>query len=190
MSASYNKAKLVGELSDIAKVSRQRVEQMLSALAEIAAREAADGTDVLALCGLSNVGPTDAPTFSFKCPYCASVIEVPSDCAGQAADCPTCHRAFTIPFPTSSQRAAMTAATPSSFISFVCHTCGQEIEAPADLAGTAAECPGCGMTLTVPEVSDPGTSHGAAAQPGAGAAHAADATEKARTLRIELDDLQ
>ena len=104
MSATYNKARLVGELSDIAKVSRQRVEQMLAALAEIAAREAVDGTDVLALCGLSNVGPTNAPVFSFKCPYCASVIEVPSDCAGQAADCPACHRAFTIPLPTSSQR--------------------------------------------------------------------------------------
>lgn len=185
MSAVYTKAKLVGELSDIAKVSRQRVEQILDSLAEIAAREAVDGTDVLALCGLSNVGPSDAPNFSFKCPYCASVIEVSEDCAGQAADCPACHRAFTVPFPNRSQRAAMAAATAGSFITFLCKTCGQEIEAPADMAGSTSECPGCGMTLVVPRESDPGTSQALAAVQ---ASQEEIDAAKGRTVRIELPD--
>ena len=186
MSATYTKAKLLTELSDIAKVSRQRVEQMLDALAEIAAREAVDGIDVLAMCGLSNVGPTNAPTFSFKCPYCASVIEVPEDCAGQAADCPACHRAFTVPFPNKSQRAAMSAATAGEFISFLCKTCGQEIEAPAEMAGSPSECPGCGAALVIPLESDPGTSQ---ALGEVNASEAEIAAAKGRTVRIDPSEI-
>lgn len=186
MSATYTKAKLLTELSDIAKVSRQRVDQILGALAEIAAREAVDGIDVLAMCGLSNIGPTDAPTFSFKCPYCASVIEVPEDCAGQAADCPACHRAFTVPFPNRAQRAAMAAATAGDFISFLCKTCGQEIEAPADMAGTSSECPGCGAALVIPAESDPGTSQALSASQ---ASDEEIAAAKGRTIRIDLSEI-
>ncbi len=186
MSAAFTKAKLLKELSDIAKVSNQRVEQILDALAEIAAREAANGVDVLGMCGLSNVGPTTAPIFSFKCPYCASVIEVPEDCAGQAADCPACHRAFTVPFPNKSQRAAMSAATAGEFISFLCKTCGQEIEAPAEMAGTSSECPGCGAAVIIPRESDPGTSQALSAVQ---ASEEEIAAAKGRTIRIDLSEL-
>ena len=39
---------------------------------------------------------------------------------------------------------------PNGDITFHCPRCGQEIEAPADMAGTDAECPMCGTPLHVP----------------------------------------
>ena len=184
MNAPYSKAKLVAELSETAKVSLKRVEMVLDALSAIAAREAANGVDVAALCGLGQLPPADAPTFSFECPYCGAVIEVTEDCAGQAADCPVCSRAFTVPYPNKAQRDALANAG-GRFVSFLCNVCGQEIEAPAELAGSAAECPACGATLTLPAVSDPGTSQ---ALDSSQASAEEIAAAKGRTIRIELPD--
>ena len=61
------------------------------------------------------------------------------------------------------------------FVSFLCNSCHQEIEASADLVGQIVDCPACGEKITVP---------------------AADETPpvlkealKSRTIRIELDSL-
>ncbi|MGI6494509.1 MAG: hypothetical protein ACOX5G_00165 [Kiritimatiellia bacterium] len=181
MNAPYSKAKLIAELSETAKVSLKRVEILLHAMADISAREAANGVDIAALCGLAAPPPADALTFSFECPYCGTVIEVTDDCAGQAADCPICQRAFTVPFPNRSQRAA---TDPSElFVSFLCITCGQEIEAPIDMAGSPAECPACSAALIIPFESDPGTSQ---ALKSIQASPAEIAAAKGRTIRIEL----
>lgn len=36
-------------------------------------------------------------------------------------------------------------------IGFACGSCGQNLEAPEEMAGTDVECPSCGATITVPE---------------------------------------
>ncbi len=90
-----------------------------------------------------------------------------------------------------------TAGTPSPqkplpkkrMLSFYCKNanCRQEIEAPADMAGTAAECPSCGASFEVPFFSDPGTLHGSdldhkKIDPGT------LKDIKIRTIRIEVPD--
>ena len=90
-----------------------------------------------------------------------------------------------------------TAGTPSPqkplpkkrMLSFYCKNanCRQEIEAPADMAGTAAECPSCGASFEVPFFSDPGTLHGSDLEhkkvdPGT------LKDIKIRTIRIEVPD--
>ena len=72
-------------------------------------------------------------------------------------------------------------------LSFFCKNCRQEIEAPADMAGTASECPSCGTSFEVPFFSDPGTLHGSDLE------HKKPDPEtlkdiKNRTIRIELPD--
>jgi predicted amidophosphoribosyltransferase len=74
------------------------------------------------------------------------------------------------------------------FLSFICPSCKQEIEAPADLAGQETECPTCAAPIHVPNESEPGTLW--AAQPAAQPAltPAQIQAMKSRTIRIELDD--
>ena len=69
-------------------------------------------------------------------------------------------------------------ADENSFVSFVCVTCRQELEAPRDMVGQTVECPSCGARLVVmpPEAS------GTASQTQVDAM-------KSRTIRIELGDL-
>jgi nucleoid DNA-binding protein len=72
-------------------------------------------------------------------------------------------------------------------ISFFCKNCRQEIESPADMAGTASECPTCGASFEVPFFSDVGTLHGSDLEhkkvdPQALKDH------KSRTIRIEVPD--
>lgn len=122
--------------------------------------------------------------FSFKCPFCASVIEVTEDCAGESADCPACKRAFKVPMP--GQRAQRTsAAAEEEFVSFLCNACSQEIEAPIDMAGSQAECPACGSVMVIPYVSEPGTTQ--ALRAGHVDSKMTEAA-KSRTIRIELPD--
>ncbi len=70
-------------------------------------------------------------------------------------------------------------------LSFFCKNCRQEIEAPADMAGTACECPSCGVSFEVPFFSDPGTLHGSDLE------HKSSSELKeikGRTIRIEVPD--
>ena len=76
----------------------------------------------------------------------------------------------------------------TTFLSFVCKACYQEIEAPAGMANREVECPACGAIIEVPETSAPGTvwatADAAVAQPNK---EQVDAM-KSRTIRIELSD--
>jgi DNA-binding protein HU-beta len=70
-------------------------------------------------------------------------------------------------------------------LSFFCKNCRQEIEAPADMAGSACECPSCGISFEVPFFSDPGTLHGSDLD------HKSSSEIKelkGRTIRIEVPD--
>lgn len=70
-------------------------------------------------------------------------------------------------------------------LSFFCKNCRQEIEAPADMAGSASDCPACGVSFEVPFFSDPGTLHGSDLEH-----KPAEALKemKRRTIRIEVPD--
>ena len=70
-------------------------------------------------------------------------------------------------------------------LSFFCKNCRQEIEAPADMAGSASECPSCGVSFEVPFFSDAGTLHGSDLEH-----KPADVLKdiKSRTIRIEVPD--
>ncbi len=83
--------------------------------------------------------------------------------------------------------AAPKSLPPKRMLSFFCKNCRQEIEAPADMAGTSSECPSCGVSFEVPFFSDPGTLHGSDLDNKApGDPDVKDA--RARTIRIEVPD--
>jgi len=72
-------------------------------------------------------------------------------------------------------------------LSFFCKNCRQEIEAPADMAGTASECPACGASFEVPFFSDPGTLHGSDLDQKKPDAETLK-DMRGRTIRIEVPD--
>lgn len=72
-------------------------------------------------------------------------------------------------------------------LSFFCKNCRQEIEAPADMAGTASECPSCGASFEVPFFSDPGTLHGSDLDQKKGESDTFK-DMRSRTIRIEVPD--
>ena len=71
-------------------------------------------------------------------------------------------------------------------ISFFCPNCHQEIEATADMAGTPAECPNCGLTFEVPFFSEAGSIHDEKRQENE--AKASVQAQKGKTMRIDLPD--
>ncbi len=90
-------------------------------------------------------------------------------------------------------------ANNEGLVSFRCVSCGQEIEAPFDMAGTASECPTCGSTIEVPYISEPGTIWGRTMPDTKQASLPANVPQsetppesheamKGRTIRIELPD--
>ena len=62
-----------------------------------------------------------------------------------------------------------------SFVSFICSTCRQEIEASAAMIGQTVECPACGAKLVV--------------APQEQSSQAQLDAMKSRTIRIELSDI-
>ena len=62
------------------------------------------------------------------------------------------------------------------FVSFICTSCRQEIEAAASMVGQTVECPACGAHLVV-------------APPEQTPTQAQLDAMKSRTIRIELSDL-
>ena len=82
---------------------------------------------------------------------------------------------------------------PNGDITFHCPRCGQEIEAPSDMAGTDAECPMCGTPLHVPTPA--GQTHVATTAQGQDVVSASEAEAidpsalKNKTIRIDATEL-
>ena len=80
---------------------------------------------------------------------------------------------------------------PNGDITFHCQRCGQEIEAPGDMAGTDAECPMCGSPIHVPTPS--GNSPTGDAAQNVVSASEAEAIDpealKNKTIRIDATEL-
>ncbi len=69
-------------------------------------------------------------------------------------------------------------ADENNFVSFVCASCRQELEAPQEKVGQSVECPSCGarIVVTPPETVNTATKAQLDAM-------------KSRTIRIELGDI-
>jgi ribosomal protein S27E len=76
----------------------------------------------------------------------------------------------------------------TDFLSFVCPSCHQEIEAPFDMAGQETECPTCATTIKVPDSSQPGTIWAKSEPDDKGPSKTQLDAMKSRTIRIELPD--
>ena len=76
----------------------------------------------------------------------------------------------------------------SSFISFRCTSCEQELEVQIEQAGSSSECPACGNPITIPCASEVGTLR-SLQDPNNKIMSAAEIEAmKSRTIRIELSD--
>jgi len=73
------------------------------------------------------------------------------------------------------------------YLSFICPSCRQEIEAPADLAGQETECPTCAAPIRVARDSESRTLWSATPLNLVGLNDAQIQAMKSRTIRIELD---
>ena len=73
----------------------------------------------------------------------------------------------------------------ANYTSFLCPSCHTEIQATIDMIGQSAECPACGMKLTIPDNREDGvTRHGPNDED-----KSRTQALKSRTIRIELDDI-
>ena len=123
----------------------------------------------------------------FSCIDCGGMVAAPAADVGSRADCPLCAASIVIPArdaaPASSTEEGMPRA--EEFISFVCATCSQEIEAPIDIIGLEVNCPACASVLNVPTAPVPAVPEGLALE---------DDVRKpnlsSMTLRIDLSDLE
>jgi DNA-binding protein HU-beta len=112
-------------------------------------------------------------TVLFSCRKCGSEVEALPDMEGRNMACPWCGVVVVVPAiqhgvppPSGSSDSSIPAQTAvaetqtlddaavtedaAEFVYFRCQSCGQEIEAPKDMAGTGAPCPGCDSPLEVP----------------------------------------
>lgn len=225
---AYTKSRLVRELSWKTEMPQGKVKELLAALTEIACREAR-GTFVLP--GLCKFEVVRRKTRKIRNPRTGEVLVLPEHdalriVAARAAKLAVAPKVAAVPLselpppaetpapepaPAPAPEPAPTpapepapAVNPDQPISFRCPRCGQEIEAPGDMAGVEAECPTCGNIVKVPAVSESGTIHAAPAAASADeqapasrkeVVSAADAAElypamlKNRTIRISAEAL-
>lgn len=99
-------------------------------------------------CGSEVEALPDMAGRNVPCPWCGAVVAVPSaerDVAPPVCDIPPEQPAVPSPYATE-----MADGNVEGFVYFQCESCGQEIEAPKDMAGTGVPCPACGNPLRVP----------------------------------------
>jgi len=135
----------------------------------------------------------DAGQIVFECSECGGLIGAPPDMAGTQCQCPLCQALNMVPVradEASSASADHHAHTGmlNDFVTFICQTCSQEIEAPVEMMGMIASCPTCSSQLDVPQelppvVEEPLQEAGAAPEVSA-------ETKKSMTLRIDLMDIE
>lgn len=136
----------------------------------------------------------EAGQIVFECAECGSLIGAPPDQAGIQCQCPLCQALNMVPVRSAESSASDDLSDAGSmalndFVTFICQTCSQEIEAPIEMLGMKASCPTCNSQLDVPEeVESP-----AEEEPDSLATPAPEVsaeTKKSMTLRIDLMDLE
>ena len=185
MGRSMGKRELTSELAAAAGLKRKQVEAVLDELVAVACREAHNGFRIPGLCRLSVVqrkarrarNPATGETLLIGAHEALRItaLKKARDTVAPRPD-GLVQVVEEAPAP-----AAAPAPRAETFVSFLCPACKQEIEAPADMAGTDAPCPACSTPLTVPSRSDtiftPTAAQGAEQE-----------DLRSKTIRIELPD--
>ena len=172
-SKKYLKSDLVAELAEIADVPKSKVDTILNELAQIAYREAGKGFFVPGICKLD---VTKRKARRVRIPTTGQWIIIGEHKALRVRPLKKAKHAVApmmpglVQFITPEEAAAAAPKAeasapaagaqpynPEGLVSFKCGACGQEIEAPFDMAGTRSECPACGGRIEVPYISEPGT---------------------------------
>ena len=133
----------------------------------------------------------DAGQIVFECAECGGLIGAPLDIAGSECQCPLCQALNMVPV-----RAVETAPASADqhtrmlndFVTFICQTCSQEIEAPVEMMGMSASCPTCSSQLDVPQELTPALEE--AQQENGPATEISAETRNSMTLRIDLMDVE
>ena len=137
----------------------------------------------------------------FSCDACGAPISASESLVGQKGKCPYCEADLTIPTREQARQKA-TEAKPSvseglgpgaapiprgDFFTFVCHVCGQEIEAPVSMIGQEATCPACASLVNVvASMPEPGASSSGDIE---NAEEIGSDYSVTNTMRIDLSDL-
>ncbi|OGV68234.1 MAG: hypothetical protein A2283_10265 [Lentisphaerae bacterium RIFOXYA12_FULL_48_11] len=142
----------------------------------------------------------DGGQIVFNCISCGTMLAAPPTSAGSTCTCPFCSVMNLIPSrKTDSGSTAGTKSdtdkkseappkTGADFVTFVCQTCGQEIEAPIDMMGMDATCPTCASSLHVPASFTAEAPDEPVAKP---AVQPVPGTNmSSMTIRIDLSDLE
>ncbi len=138
-----------------------------------------------------SVGAGDGGQIVFSCPGCGGMVAAPPSDVGSQAECPFCSAAIVIPARDAETSSAGTqeegSARTEEFVSFVCATCDQEIEALVDMIGLQVNCPACASVLNV-TAAPPAPPLELDALADDAAARKPD--RSSMTMRIDLSDLE
>ena len=178
----YLKSDLIAELAEVADIPKTKAEAVLNQLAQIAYREAHNGFTVPGICKLDVVKRKERRA---RLPHSGQWILIGAHKALRTRPLKRASHAVAprmpglvqyieyepVPedaAPGTAPKEKMVSSTegqpfnPEGLVSFRCGACGQEIEAPFDMAGSASQCPACNGRIEVPYVSEPSTIWGRA----------------------------
>jgi DNA-directed RNA polymerase subunit RPC12/RpoP/nucleoid DNA-binding protein len=147
------------------------------------------------------MGDGDVGNIVFECQGCGRMLSAHLDHAGLAVQCPLCSTDTSIPdrkltasgteapadIPSGGTLGSM-AESQEDFITFVCQTCTQEIEAPIDMVQMDATCPTCGSDIHVPD-SNKLAAPSTPLDPELTQSDAPVPDRNAMTIRMDLSDL-
>jgi nucleoid DNA-binding protein/DNA-directed RNA polymerase subunit RPC12/RpoP len=223
MSAPYLKANLISELATVAGISKRKTDVILGQIVQIAYREARTGFTLPGICKLDVVHRNARRA---RIPRTGEQIIIGAHDSLRVRLLRKAKHAVTPMHPGLVQYVRAEAISgdvaveppPSAdaalpiapnlqpnnnegMVSFRCAACGQEMEAPFDMAGTASDCPACSGIIEVPFISEPGTIWGAPLTDVGESDPSSTGTPlteeqvtsnreamKSRTIRIELPD--
>ncbi len=132
-----------------------------------ASSSAADQRQTAAPPPMQDAPPEEDGGIVFVCEHCGNTVSAPVETSGLAGECPFCSGEIVIPASSPTLQRPSEDLVPAKplastgimgFVTFVCHACNQEIEAPVNMVGIQAACPSCGSSVYVPakdEVPEP-----------------------------------
>jgi len=147
-----------------------------------------------ALPSIQTPPPEEEGNIVFSCEHCGNTVSAQAGTAGMAGECPFCSGEIVIPFSSPQFERNIEIPLPKNpmgcgimgFVTFVCHACNQEIEAPVNMIGIQAACPSCGSSVYVPaedEVAEVSTLADTAQD------NAPKPDLRSMTIRIDLSDI-
>jgi DNA-binding protein HU-beta len=156
MGKSLSKKELIAELSETTEVTQKTVKNVLDRLAKIAYRETVNGFTVPGICKLKIARRKESkcrnPTTGELMLIAEhEIVKITPLKKAKDAIAPKTEDLVTVIEEPVEQNASAPEPEQDDLFTFVCSTCGQEIEAPNSMRGMEAECPTCGNDLIIGE---------------------------------------